>query len=44
MKSNMQKGVSFARSVGVHLKSIGYDIEPEYEVNVSVNGVYEKDP
>ena len=38
----MQKGVSFAQGVGVHLKSIGYDIEPEYEVNVSVNGVYQK--
>ena len=42
MISNVQKGNSFAESVRIHLKSVGHDIEPEYEAKVSVNGTHSK--
>ena len=37
MSSNARKGTVFARRVGDYLRSMGVDVEPEYEVGVGVN-------
>ena len=42
MDSNVQKGFSFAESTGAYLRSMGHAVDPEYEVEVSINGVCKK--
>ncbi len=42
MDSNVQRGVSFAEGTGAYLRSMGHAVDPEYEVEVSINGAYKK--
>ena len=42
MRSNAHNGAWFGHRVGDHLRTLGHDIDPEYEVEIGVNGVQKK--
>ena len=39
---NPARGRDFERKVGQHLQNKGYDVKPDYEVEVSINGRLKK--